>query len=37
MGEENETVTDYFLGLQNSVVGDCSHEIKRCLLLEEKL
>ena len=26
----------YFLGLQNAD-GDCSHEIKRCLPLEEKL
>ena len=26
----------YFLGLQNHVDGDCSHEIKRHLLLERK-
>ena len=26
----------YFLGLQNHGDGDCSHEIKRCLLLERK-
>ena len=26
----------YFLGLQNHVDGDCSHEIKRCLLLGRK-
>ena len=26
----------YFLGLQNHCVGDCSHESKRCLLLERK-
>ena len=33
-GEKVETVTDfYFLGLQDS---DCSHEIKKCLLLERK-
>ena len=31
-----ETVTDYFWGLQNHVDGDCSHEIKRHLLLERK-
>ena len=27
----------YFLGLQNHSDGDCSHEIKRCLLLERKV
>ena len=26
----------YFLGLQNHVYKDCSHEIKRCLLLGRK-
>ena len=26
----------YFLGLQNTMRGDCSHEIKRCLLLGRK-
>ena len=26
----------YFLGLQNHTHGDCSHEIKRLLLLERK-
>ena len=26
----------YFLGLQIHADGDCSHEIKRCLLLERK-
>ena len=31
-----ETVTDFFLGLQNHMDSDCSHEIKRCLLLERK-
>ena len=32
-GETVETVSDFiFLGS-----GDCSHEIRRCLLLEEKL
>ena len=30
-GETMETVTDYFLGLQNHCRCDCSHEIKRCL------
>ena len=36
--EENvETVSDFiFLGSQIIVDGDCSHEIKRCLLLERK-
>ena len=27
----------YFLGLQNHSDGDCSHEIKRCLLLGRKV
>ena len=35
-GETLETVTDYFLGLQITADGDCSHEIKRCLLLGRK-
>ena len=35
-GETMETVTDYFLGRQTTENGDCSHEIKRCLLLERK-
>ena len=35
-GETMETVTDYFLGLQITADGDCSHEIKRCLLLGRK-
>ena len=35
--EMMETVTDYFLGLQNRYNGDCSHEInKRRLLLGRK-
>ena len=35
--ETMETVRDfYFLGLQITADGDCSHEIKRCSL-EEKL
>ena len=37
-GETMETVTDFiFEGSKITVDGDCSHEIKRCLLLEEKL
>ena len=32
-GETVKTVTDYFLGSQITADGDCSHEIKRCLLL----
>ena len=35
-GEIMETVTDYFLGSKITVDGDCSHEIKRCLLLGRK-
>ena len=35
-GETMETVTDYFLGLQTTENGDCSHEIKRYLLLGRK-
>ena len=31
--ETMEIVTDYFGGLQITADGDCSHEIKRCLLL----
>ena len=37
-GEELETVAHFtFLGSKNTADGDYSHEIKRCLLLEEKL
>ena len=37
-GETKEKVTDFiFLGSKITADGDCSHEIKRCLLLEEKL
>ena len=37
-GETIETVTDFiFLGSKITVDGDCSHEIKRHLLLVEKL
>ena len=32
-----ETVRLYFGSLQITADCDCSHEIKRCLLLEEKL
>ena len=36
-GETMETVTDYFWGGSKITAdGDCSHEIKRCLLLERK-
>ena len=36
-GEKMETVTDYiFLGSKITDDGDCSHEIKRCLLLGRK-
>ena len=35
-GETMEPVTDCFLGLQITADGDCSHEIKRCLLLGRK-
>ena len=35
---DGETVSDFiFLGSKITADGDCSHEIKRCLLLEEKL
>ena len=36
-GETVETVTDYFLGLQNHADGDCNHESKRRLLLGRKV
>ena len=33
-----ETVTDFiFLGTEITADGDCSHEIKRCLLLGRKV
>ena len=36
-GEKVEAVTDFILsGSKITVDGDCSHEIKRCLLLERK-
>ena len=37
-GETVETVTDFILGgLKTTADGDCSHEIKRCLLLWRKV
>ena len=37
-GETVETVSDFiFLGSKITVNGDCSHEIKRCLLLRRKV
>ena len=36
-GETMETVRDFLLGSQITAGGDCSHEIKRCLLLGRKV
>ena len=36
-GETVETVSDYFLGSKITADGDCSHEIKRHLLLGRKV
>ena len=37
-GETMETVTDFIsLGSKITADGDCSHEIKRCLLLSRKV
>ena len=36
-GEVMETVTDFILGASVTADGDCSHEIKRCLLLGRKV
>ena len=37
-GETVATVSDFiFLGSKITADGDCSHEIKRCFALEEKL
>ena len=37
-GGKMEMVTDFtFFGSKITANGDCSHEIKRCLLLEDKL
>ena len=35
-GEKMETMRDYFGGSKITADGDCSHEIKRCLLLGRK-
>ena len=36
-GRKVETVTDFiFLGSKITTDSDCSHEIKRCLLLKRK-
>ena len=36
-GEKMETVTDFiFLGFKITADSDCSHEMKRCLLLGRK-
>ena len=35
--ETMETVTDYLFGSKITADGDCSHEIKRCLLLGRKV
>ena len=36
-GEKMKTVTDFiFLGSKITVEGDCSHEIRKCLLLGRK-
>ena len=36
-GETIETVRDFiFLGSKITAAGDCSHEVKRCLLLRRK-
>ena len=38
MGETVETVSDFILlGSKITADGDCSHEIKRCLLLGRKV
>ena len=37
-GETGETVADFiFWGSKITADGDCSHEIKRCLLVERKV
>ena len=37
-GETMKTVTDFiFLGSKITMDGDCTYEIKRCLLLERKV
>ena len=37
MGKQWNNVRLYFLGSKITADGDCSHEIKRCLLLERKV
>ena len=38
IGKTMETVSDFiFWGSKITADGDCSHEIKRCLLLERKV
>ena len=38
MGKQWDTVADFnFLGSKITADGDCSHEIKRCLLLGRKV
>ena len=36
-GETVETVSDFILRGSKITAGDCSHEIKRCLLLGRKV
>ena len=36
-GETMETVKDFFLGSKITADGDCSNEIKRCLLFGRKV
>ena len=36
-GEKEETLTDFILGSKITAAGDCSHEIKRRLLLGRKV
>ena len=36
-GETVQTVSDYFLGSKITADGDCSHEVKRHLLLGRKV
>jgi len=35
-GETVETMADFILGIKITADGDCTHEIKRCLLLGRK-
>ena len=36
-GNNGNSERDYFLGSKITAEGDCSHEIKRCLLLGRKV